>query len=166
MRTPMSRKIRSLEELSRALAPERRGQAKVVFTNGCFDLLHVGHIRYLQQARKMGDLLVVGINTDASVRRLKGPSRPVQPERDRAEILAGLECVDYVVLFGQDTPLSVIEALEPDVLVKGADWTVDRIVGREVVERAGGRVATIPYVEGMSTSALIERICRGPGTAS
>ena len=107
----------------------------------------------------MGDLLVVGINTDDSVRRLKGPSRPVQPERDRAEILAALECVDYVVSFEQDTPIAVIERLRPDVLVKGADWPVDRIVGREVVEGSGGRVATITYVKGISTSALIERIC-------
>jgi rfaE bifunctional protein nucleotidyltransferase chain/domain len=107
----------------------------------------------------MGDLLVVGINSDDSVRRLKGPSRPVQPEQDRAEILAGLECVDYVVSFDQDTPIAVIERLEPDVLVKGADWPVDRIVGREVVEASGGRVATISYVKGISTSALIERIC-------
>jgi D-beta-D-heptose 7-phosphate kinase/D-beta-D-heptose 1-phosphate adenosyltransferase len=155
----MSQKIRSLEELGAQLASEREKGKKVVFTNGCFDLLHVGHIRYLQQARRMGDLLVVAINTDDSVRRLKGPSRPVQPERDRAEILAGLQCVDYIVSFGQDTPLGLIELLRPDVLVKGADWPVDRIVGREVVEGSGGRVATISYVEGVSTSTLIERIC-------
>ncbi len=155
----MSKKIRSLEDLSAELATRRTRGAGVVFTNGCFDLLHVGHIRYLKQARRMGDLLVVGINTDESVRRLKGPSRPVQPEQDRAEILAGLECVDYVVSFDQDTPIDVIERLRPDVLVKGADWPVDRIVGREIVEGSGGRVATIPYVKGISTSALIERIC-------
>jgi D-beta-D-heptose 7-phosphate kinase/D-beta-D-heptose 1-phosphate adenosyltransferase len=133
---------------------------QTVFTNGCFDLLHVGHIRYLREARRLGDLLVVGINTDGSVRRLKGPSRPVQPEQDRAEILAGLACVDYVVSFDQDTPLGLIEGLKPDVLVKGADWPIDRIVGREVVEGSGGRVVTIPYVPGVSTSALIERILR------
>ena len=156
----MSKKIRSVEDLSAELAAPRTKGARVVFTNGCFDLLHVGHIRYLKQARRMGDLLVVGINSDDSVRRLKGPSRPVQPEQDRAEILAGLECVDYVVAFDQDTPIAVIERLMPDVLVKGADWSVDRIVGREVVEGAGGRVATISYVQGISTSALIERICR------
>jgi len=156
----MNQKIRSLEELTAQLEHDRGKGKKVVFTNGCFDLLHVGHIRYLQQARRMGDLLVVAINTDDSVRKLKGPSRPVQPEQDRAEILAGLECVDYVVSFEQDTPLSVIEHLKPDVLVKGADWPVEQIVGREVVEGSGGRVATISYVEGVSTSALIERICK------
>lgn len=155
----MSKKFRSLEDLSEELAARRTGGARVVFTNGCFDLLHVGHIRYLQQARRRGDLLVVGINSDDSVRRLKGPSRPVQPEQDRAEILGGLECVDYVVSFDQDTPITVIEHLRPDVLVKGADWPVDQIVGREVVEGSGGRVETITYVEGISTSALIERIC-------
>jgi D-beta-D-heptose 7-phosphate kinase/D-beta-D-heptose 1-phosphate adenosyltransferase len=156
----MSQKIRSLGELSEQLARDREKGKKVVFTNGCFDLLHVGHIRYLQQARRMGDLLVVAINTDDSVRRLKGLSRPVQPEQDRAEILAGLECVDYVVSFEEDTPLVTIERLKPDVLVKGADWAADQIVGREVVEESGGRVATISYVEGVSTSALIERICK------
>ena len=155
----MSDKFRSPEDLSAELVAHRTKGARIVFTNGCFDLLHVGHIRYLQQARRMGDLLVVGINSDESVRRLKGPSRPMQPEQDRAEILAALECVDYVVSFDQDTPIAVIERLRPDVLVKGADWQVDRIVGREVVEGSGGRVATITYVEGISTSALIERIC-------
>jgi len=155
----MAKKFLSLEDLRAALVAHRTKGARIVFTNGCFDLLHVGHIRYLQQARRMGDLLVVGINSDDSVRRLKGPSRPVQPEQDRGEILAGLECVDYVVSFDQDTPLAVIERLTPDVLVKGADWPIDRIVGREVVEGAGGRVATITYVKGISTSVLIERIC-------
>ena len=156
----MNQKIRSLEELGAQLSWDREKGKKVVFTNGCFDLLHVGHIRYLQQARRMGDLLVVAINTDDSVRKLKGRSRPVQPEQDRAEILAGLECVDYVVSFEQDTPLSVIEHLKPDVLVKGADWPAEQIVGRQEVEGSGGRVATIAYVEGVSTSALIERICK------
>lgn len=156
----MSDKIKTLEELETQLTADRRQGKKIVFTNGCFDLLHVGHIRYLQQARRMGDLLVVAVNDDDSVRRLKGPSRPVQPERDRGEVLAGLECVDYVIFFGQDTPLALIECLKPDVLVKGADWPIEQIVGRERVEGSGGRVATISYVEGVSTSALIERICK------
>lgn len=156
----MSEKIKTLKELETRLKAARKQGKKIVFTNGCFDLLHVGHIRYLQQARRMGDLLVVGVNSDESVRRLKGPSRPVQPERDRGEVLAGLECVDYVIFFGEDAPLALIEGLKPDVLVKGADWPVEQIVGREVVEGSGGRVATIPYVEGVSTSALIERICK------
>ena len=110
----------------------------------------------------MGDLLVVGINSDASVRRLKGPSRPVQPEQDRAEILAGFACVDYVVSFDEDTPILLIERLKPDVLVKGGDWPLDEIVGRDVVERSGGRVATVSYVKGISTSELIQRIRRIP----
>ena len=160
----MNPKIRSLEELRLELDTHREKTAKIVFTNGCFDLLHVGHIRYLQQARRMGDLLVVGINSDESVRRLKGPSRPLQPEQDRAEILAGLACVDYVVSFHQDTPIVLIERLKPDVLVKGADWPVDKIVGRDVVEQSGGTVATISYVKGISTSGLIERICRALGS--
>jgi len=156
----MNQKIRSIEELSTQLEELRKEGKQIVFTNGCFDLLHVGHIRYLREARRMGDLLVVALNNDDSVRKLKGPSRPVQPERDRAEILAGLECVDYVVLFEQDTPLAVIEHLRPNVLVKGADWSVEQIVGRDVVKGTGGRVVTIDYVKGMSTSALIDRICR------
>jgi D-beta-D-heptose 7-phosphate kinase/D-beta-D-heptose 1-phosphate adenosyltransferase len=160
----MSRKIRSLDDLCLELDTRREKGAGIVFTNGCFDLLHIGHIRYLQEARRMGDLLVVGINTDASVRRLKGPSRPVQPEQDRAEILAALACVDYVVSFDQDTPIVLIERLKPDVLVKGADWPVDKIVGRDVVEQSGGRVATVSYVKGVSTSDLIERICGAPGS--
>jgi D-beta-D-heptose 7-phosphate kinase/D-beta-D-heptose 1-phosphate adenosyltransferase len=160
----MSHKIRSLENLCFELDTLREKRAKIVFTNGCFDLLHVGHIRYLQEARRMGDLLVVGINSDDSVRRLKGPSRPLQPEEDRAEILAGLACVDYVVSFDQDTPIEVIERLKPEVLVKGADWPIDKIVGREVVEQSGGRIATISYVEGISTSDLIERICKALGS--
>jgi D-beta-D-heptose 7-phosphate kinase/D-beta-D-heptose 1-phosphate adenosyltransferase len=156
----MNPKIRPIEELSEELENCRKAGKQIVFTNGCFDLLHVGHIRYLRHARRMGDLLVVALNDDDSVRRLKGPSRPVQPEQDRAEILAGLECVDYVVLFEEDTPLTLIERLRPNVLVKGSDWPVEQIVGREVVEGLGGRVATIDYVKGMSTSALIDRICR------
>jgi D-beta-D-heptose 7-phosphate kinase/D-beta-D-heptose 1-phosphate adenosyltransferase len=156
----MNPKIRPIEELCTRLEIHRKKGKQIVFTNGCFDLLHVGHIRYLRRAREMGDLLVVAINSDDSVRRLKGPSRPVQPEQDRAEILAGLECVDYVVLFEQDTPLSVIEQLRPNVLVKGGDWPEEQIVGREVVQGSGGRVVTIDYVEGASTSALIDHIRR------
>ncbi len=159
----MNGKIRFLPVLTTELAVRRDKGERVVFTNGCFDLLHVGHIRYLQAARRMADLLVVGINSDDSVRRLKGPSRPVQTESDRAAILAALACVDFVVSFDQDTPIELIEALRPDVLVKGADWPMDRIVGRDVVEGSGGSVATIHYVEGISTSGLIERICEAGG---
>jgi rfaE bifunctional protein nucleotidyltransferase chain/domain len=136
----------------------RRAGKRIVFTNGCFDLLHVGHVRYLAAARNAGDLLVVAINDDASVRRLKGPERPLVTEAARAEVLAALAAVDYVTIFGEDTPAEVIDALVPDVLVKGADWAPDQVVGREVVEAHGGRVLLIPVVEGFSTTALVEHL--------
>ena len=130
----------------------------VVFTNGVFDLLHVGHLRYLQQARELGDALIVGLNSDRSVRANKGPSRPVTPEAERAEILEALACVDGVVVFDQETPHDLIAALQPDVLVKGADWAEDAIVGRDIVEARGGRVVRVPLEAGHSTTALIDRI--------
>ncbi len=135
---------------------QRRG-GKVVFTNGCFDLLHVGHVRYLQAARALGDALVVGVNSDASVRRLKGPGRPLTPARERAEILAALGCVDFVTVFGAATPLRLIRALGPDLLVKGGDWPLERIVGRADVEARGGRALSIPLVKNRSTTAVIQR---------
>ena len=138
-------------------AAQHRGE-RVVFTNGCFDLLHVGHVRSLEQARNLGDRLLVAVNRDASVRRIKGPSRPIVPERQRAELLAALACVDWVVLFGQTTPLSLIRALRPDVLAKGGDWRLDEIVGRREVESWGGRVERLRVVPGARSSALIERI--------
>jgi rfaE bifunctional protein nucleotidyltransferase chain/domain len=135
---------------------------KVVFTNGCFDLLHPGHVAYLEAARSLGDALVVGVNTDASASRLhKGPGRPVNPEGDRARVLAALACVDQVVLFGEDTPLALITALKPDILVKGGDYAVGEIVGREVVEARGGQVLALPFVPGYSTTTLIKRIRGG-----
>jgi len=145
--------------IARAVEARRVGK-RIVFTNGCFDLMHVGHVRYLAAARDAGDLLVVAINADASVRRLKGPERPLVPEAARAEVLAALAAVDYVTIFGEDTPAEVIAALLPDVLVKGADWAPDQVVGREVVEAHGGRVLLIPMVEGCSTTALVERLRR------
>ncbi len=150
------------EELATLRAGWREGGLRVVFTNGCFDLLHAGHVRYLNQARSLGDILVVGLNSDASVRRLKGPGRPVTPEAERGEILAALSAVDAVAVFGEDTPLSLIRAALPDVLVKGGDWALDAIVGRELVEGRGGRVVTIPVVPGRSTSGLLDRL--GGGT--
>jgi D-glycero-beta-D-manno-heptose 1-phosphate adenylyltransferase len=132
----------------------------VVFTNGVFDLLHVGHLRYLQQARALGDALIVGVNSDRSVRANKGPGRPITPEAERAEILSALACVDGVVVFDEDTPHDIITALQPDVLVKGADWAADAIVGRDVVEARGGRVVRVPIEAGQSTSALMEKIRR------
>jgi D-glycero-beta-D-manno-heptose 1-phosphate adenylyltransferase len=130
----------------------------IVFTNGVFDLLHVGHLRYLQQARALGDALIVGLNSDRSVRANKGPSRPVTPEAERAELLEALACVDGVVLFDHETPHDLIAALQPDVLVKGADWAEDAIVGRDIVEARGGRVVRMALEAGRSTSAIIEKI--------
>jgi D-beta-D-heptose 7-phosphate kinase/D-beta-D-heptose 1-phosphate adenosyltransferase len=137
----------------------------LVFTNGCFDLLHPGHLRYLKEARLLGDRLIVAVNSDETVARLKGPGRPLTPLDERMEILAALECVDYVVAFDEETPAAIIEAFVPDVLVKGGDWTPDRIVGRDTVEGAGGRVLSLPYAAGYSTSGLIDRIVARLGPA-
>ena len=136
----------------------RAAKARVVFTNGVFDLLHRGHAEYLEDARALGDRLVIGVNTDASVRRLKGPSRPIVGEQDRAALVRALACVDLVILFDDDTPQRLIEAVKPDVLVKGADYAPAAIVGREFVESRGGRVTTIPLREGLSTSEIVKRI--------
>jgi D-beta-D-heptose 7-phosphate kinase/D-beta-D-heptose 1-phosphate adenosyltransferase len=151
-------KIVGREALVAAVRGLQRAGKKVVFTNGCFDLLHVGHVRYLQEARALGDALVVGVNSDASVRRLKGPGRPLNPARERAEVLAALASVDYVTTFSGATPLRLIEAVRPDVLVKGGDWPVEKIVGREVVEARGGRVLALPFVKNRSTTATIARM--------
>jgi rfaE bifunctional protein nucleotidyltransferase chain/domain len=131
---------------------------KVVFTNGCFDLLHQGHARYLAAARKLGDALVIGVNSDASVRRIKGEKRPILPEDERAELLASLECVDLVVLFEEDDPGELIKVLKPSILVKGADWPKEKVIGRETVEALGGEVLNIPLVEGRSTTSVIQTI--------
>ena len=131
---------------------------KIVFTNGCFDILHFGHVRYLLEAKKLGDILVVGLNSDDSVRRLKGPSRPINGEKERAFVLAALSCVDYVVLFEEDTPENLIKTVRPDVLVKGGDYALDQIVGADFVKQNGGAVTTIPFVEGYSSSQIIEQL--------
>jgi len=149
---------RDADALRAALAPRRRDGTRVVFTNGCFDLVHAGHVRYLEAARGLGDVLVVGLNDDASVRRLKGAGRPILALAERAEVLAGLTAVDHLVAFAEDTPLALIEILQPDVLVKGADWAADDIVGRNVVLARGGRVERIDLVPGVSTSEIIRRI--------
>ncbi len=155
----MLTKVTTREELASLLAERRRQQQRVVFTNGCFDLMHIGHIRYLQAARNLGDVLVVGVNSDSSVRTLdKGTDRPIVPDAQRAEVLAALACVDYVVIFPEPDPGTLIATLQPDILVKGGDWPVDRIVGRETVEARGGRVQTIPLVPGVSTTTLVQRI--------
>lgn len=134
---------------------------KVVFTNGCFDIVHRGHVEYLTRAKALGDVLVVGMNTDASIRRIKGPKRPVVEEDDRAFVLAAFQIVDYVCLFGEDTPYELIKAVVPDVLVKGSDWTVETIVGRDIVEATGGRVQTIDFIPRSSTTNLIQKIANG-----
>jgi D-beta-D-heptose 7-phosphate kinase / D-beta-D-heptose 1-phosphate adenosyltransferase len=149
-------KIRSPEALLRALAG--RGKKRVVFTNGCFDLIHAGHVRFLEDAAGEGEVLVVALNSDASIRRLKGPERPIQDERDRAALLAALQAVSYVVLFDEDTPLELIRRLRPDVLVKGADYTVQTVVGAELVQSYGGRVVLAPIMADRSTSNTIARI--------
>src|SRR6266700_7938225 len=154
-------RIISQEELIALLSRANRGSRRVVFTNGCFDLLHPGHIRSLEQARSLGDVLVVGLNSDASVRQLKGEGRPLISERERAEILAALESVDAVLIFDDLTPREVITRLLPDILVKGGDWLGDQIVGREEVEAAGGRVVSIPVVPGYSTTAILRKIREG-----
>ena len=149
---------------TRSLIDRRRAAgAVVVFTNGVFDLLHPGHVRYLQQARALGDMLIVGLNSDASVRRNKGPERPINPESERAEVVAALECVDAVVIFDEDTPAEIVRACQPDILVKGADWPADQIVGRDTVEARGGRVVRMPVEAGYSTTALVERIKQAGG---
>jgi rfaE bifunctional protein nucleotidyltransferase chain/domain len=148
----------SLPEILREREQWRADGRVVVLTNGCFDILHPGHVALLERARAEGDVLVVALNGDASVRRLKGPTRPVLPERERAETLRALECVDRVVVYGEDTPLEVVKTLRPDVLVKGADWGEDAIVGREEVEADGGRVVRVPLVPGRSTTTILEQV--------
>lgn len=148
----------SLTEIAASVAAHRARRKRIVFTNGVFDLLHPGHIRYLEEARSLGDILIVGLNSDESVRRNKGPQRPITPEDERAELLAALECVDAVVVFGEETPAEIIRTVQPDVLVKGADWPPDQIVGRDTVEARGGRVVLVPVEAGYSTTSIVERI--------
>ena len=130
----------------------------IVFTNGCFDILHVGHVRYLQEAAQLGDILIIGLNSDASVKRLKGSDRPINNELERAEVLCALGFVDYVAIFDEDTPLELIQKVEPDILVKGGDYKPEEVVGKEFVEARGGRLVLVPFVEGKSTSSIIEKI--------
>jgi D-beta-D-heptose 7-phosphate kinase/D-beta-D-heptose 1-phosphate adenosyltransferase len=157
----MGAKILTRSALRRRLAARRRAGDRIVFTNGCFDLIHPGHVRYLRAARRLGDVLVVGLNSDASVRRLgKGADRPLVPEDDRAEVMAALETVDYVSIFDEDTPYELIRAVQPDVLVKGGDWPVERIVGADLVRARGGVVRSIAFAPGYSTTALLDRMKR------
>ncbi len=157
----MDRKLLTRNELINARARLRAAGQQLVFTNGVFDILHVGHVRYLQEARALGDALVVAINSDASARELKGEGRPLNNENDRAEILAALACVDYVTVFAELSPRTLIAELLPDVLVKGGDYALDQIHGREEVEAAGGRVVSLPFVEGFSTSRIVDQLRNG-----
>ena len=149
--------VRDDDSLGAFVREQRAAGRRIVFTNGVFDILHPGHVRYLQAARRHGDLLIVGLNSDASVRRNKGPVRPINPENERAEVLAALACVDAVAVFDEDTPDAIIRRVQPDILVKGADWPADQIVGRDTVEARGGRVILEPVEQGYSTTSIIER---------
>lgn len=151
-------RVLSQAETGAFVGQQRADGRTVVFTNGVFDILHPGHVRYLQDARALGDLLIVGLNADASVRRNKGPARPINSEAERAEILAALACVDGVVIFEEDTPDAIVRLVQPDILVKGADWPADQIVGRDTVEARGGTVVLMPVEPGHSTSAIIDRV--------
>ena len=159
-------KIKPLDEIVKLRVRLRESKQRLVFTNGCFDILHVGHVRYLNKARSLGDALVVAVNSDCSVRQIKGAFRPVIPEMERAEILAALTSVDYVFIFDDSTPQQVIDAILPDVLVKGSDWELSDVIGREAVENAGGAVLTVPMVEGSSTSEIIRKVLDRFGSPS
>lgn len=156
----MQGKIGKLHEIKNILAKAKKERKTVVFTNGCFDLLHRGHLHLLREAKKRGDILVVALNSDRSVKAIKGPDRPILPDSERAELIAALEMVDYVTCFDEPDPYEVIRELKPDVLVKGGDWPKDNIVGANIVEGQGGKVAVIPYLEGHSTTEIIERMCK------
>jgi len=154
----MNEKIRELADLKKIRLELKRGGKKVVFTNGCFDLLHSGHIHIFREAKKQGDILIVAVNDDASLRKIKGPSRPIFPLDERLEILMALEEIDYLVSFSEETPQKIIASLLPDVLVKGGDWKRNEVVGRKEVEEAGGKVVIVPYLKGYSSSEIINRI--------
>jgi len=156
----MNKKIKTLHELRPLMDILRATGQTIVFTNGCFDLIHTGHTRYLAKAKSLGNILIVGVNSDASVRAIKGNKRPINTEADRMETLAALESVDFVTLFHEPDPLHIITELQPDVLVKGGDWSVDKIIGRDVVEARGGKVISVGYIEGASTTGIIEKIVK------
>ncbi|MBN2321379.1 MAG: D-glycero-beta-D-manno-heptose 1-phosphate adenylyltransferase [Acidobacteria bacterium] len=161
-----TQKIKSLEEIIGLRKELKTSGKRLVFTNGCFDILHVGHVRYLNRARALGDCLVVALNSDRSVRRMKGEFRPVVPEMERAEVLAALASVDYLFIFDALTPQGIIDAIVPDVLVKGSDWNLSRVVGRETVESSGGSVLTVPVVEGSSTTGIIRKVIDSFGSSA
>lgn len=156
----MSDKIKTINQLAEIVNNLKRKKKKIVFTNGCFDILHFGHIKYLEQARKKGDILVIGLNSDASVKKLKGAKRPIFSQRARAEVLASLANVDYIAIFNELTPLKIIKKVKPDVLVKGGDWKTDQIVGKDFVELYGGKVISIAFIKGYSTRSTISAILK------
>ena len=156
----MREKIRTKDELRNILRGLKGKGKRIVFTNGCFDILHIGHIRCLEEAKNRGDILIVALNSDQSIRSIKGPSRPFTPEAERAEVLSALACVDYVVIFDEPDPLELISSLKPNILVKGGDWTPETTIGREVVEGTGGKVVIIPQIQGVSTSTIVDRIVK------
>ena len=151
-------KLKTWDEIRAIIMVEKAGGRNTGFTNGCFDILHVGHVRYLAEARKRCDLLIVGLNSSGSVKRLKGPGRPINPQGDRAEVLAALECVDYITIFEEDTPLELIKHITPDMLFKGGDWKEEAIVGGDYVRQHGGKVVVVPYVSGYSTTGTINKM--------
>lgn len=151
-------KLKCRAQLKTIVANLRKHGKKIVFTNGCFDILHIGHVKYLEKAKKYGDVLIVGLNSDSSVRKIKGKSRPLNKQKDRALVLAALGFIDYVVIFNEDTPYNLISILKPDVLVKGSDWHKDKIVGAGLVNKAGGKVIGAPFIKGFSTTKLIRKI--------
>jgi D-glycero-beta-D-manno-heptose 1-phosphate adenylyltransferase len=154
----VSRKLKSIDELKAIVAAAQAKGQVVVFTNGCFDLLHRGHVHLLREAKTLGDLLIVAINSDTSVKAIKGPARPILPEADRLELVAAMEMVDYVVLFKEPDPYNTIAALRPKVLVKGGDWTSEEIVGSDIVRGDGGKIVVLPYLKGFSTTEIIEKV--------
>jgi len=155
--------VLDISQLSSIVNSLKQAGKRIVFTNGCFDIIHVGHVRYLKEARSLGDVLVVGLNSDESVRAIKGMNRPIVPQGERAEVLSSLRDVDYVVIFNEPDPYNTIAALRPDILVKGGDWSIENIIGRDIVESYGGKVCTIPFIEGASSTNIIESIIKKYG---
>ncbi len=156
-------KVVSLDDLLKKVADHRKNGEKIVFTNGCFDILHVGHVRYLAAARNEGDILVVGLNSDRSTRKIKGEQRPIVQQDQRAEILASLCCVDYITIFNEQNPLALIRSIKPDILVKGDDWPEKEIIGGDIVKADGGEVVRVPVVPNISTTSILKRIINGSG---
>jgi D-beta-D-heptose 7-phosphate kinase/D-beta-D-heptose 1-phosphate adenosyltransferase len=160
---PLNKVIFNRRKLVAAVKALKKSGKKIVFTNGCYDLLHAGHVRFLKAAKKMGDVLLLALNSDSSVRRIKGPKRPITPQAERAELMAGLSCVDLVTIFNEADPLKIIKDVKPDVLVKGGDWPLDKIIGADIVRANGGKVKNIKYLKGKSTTNIIKKVLESYG---